>query len=92
MNCKPGDLAIIVRHKDERGAAHLGKVIKVVSLSKYYEDCWETSPVLYVPYGAPIHWRDNHLRPLRGEPDATDTTHHVDVDKLIEDIVSGGSK
>jgi hypothetical protein len=72
VNCKPNDLAMIVR----TNASHrqfLGRVVRVkaLALSKYGNMAWETSPVLRDPNGTVVLANDECLRPIRwsGERD-----------------------
>lgn len=64
MNCKPGDLALIVcAYNDPQ---HLGKIITCL---KWWPDewggCWSTSPALHGAAGQEIGWHDDDLRPIR---------------------------
>lgn len=74
MNCKPGDLAIVI----DSGAypETLGMIIRVTKVCPIHKDCWETDPPYFVAgYRLPAAFNDCCLRPIRdpGE-DATDET------------------
>lgn len=67
MNCKPGDLAVIVRAK--ANPEYLGRIVRVIEL--YDADSWQTEPLPVDPDG--FVWSsimDRALRPIR--PDAGD--------------------
>lgn len=74
MNCKPGDLAVIVKSLSPDGAEHIGKIVRCVQVVDH--DAWATDPVLIFSSGfGPILWFDRHLRPIRDPgPDAVDET------------------
>lgn len=64
MNCKPGDLAVIVRAFT--AWEHVGKIVRVVRLTRIDGDeCWKTDPELFTLDGRWIAWTDAHLRPIR---------------------------
>lgn len=65
MNCKPGDLAVIVRAISEW--QHVGKIVRVLRLVELEgENCWRTEPELRTADGRYwIGWRDRNLRPIR---------------------------
>lgn len=73
MNCKPGDLAVIVRAPFDK--EHLGKIVKCIGFSSNYESHWITEPKLPRIGGGWLSWADKNLRPIRdpGE-DAIDET------------------
>jgi hypothetical protein len=80
MNCKPGDLAVIVTADTTDEAALLGKIIRVTKLSLLSDSganpCWEYDGPRLHCYGREIHGvADLALRPIRdpGE-DAKDET------------------
>jgi hypothetical protein len=91
MNCKPGELAIIVMCP--RGTEHLrGKIIRVTKLAKpsdqatgYFVDttaCWEyEGPILKTSRGFPVMVvNDCCLRPLRGgDIEQSEATHRQDL-------------
>lgn len=65
MNCKHGDLAIIVGTDDptcEAAPEHYGKIVRCVEL--VYGDSWICEPDLETEDGCPIAWVDSTLRPL----------------------------
>lgn len=74
MNCKPGDLAIVVR--DSYGPqTHLGKIVTTVAL-EYAPDAkgiemlaWATAPILYDDDGVIALFNDSSLRPIRPHGD-----------------------
>lgn len=76
MNCKPGDLAVIVnggyfdRHL-------IGKIVRVLAISQKEPNiCWSyDGPRLSTVWGAVIGLADEMLRPIRDPgDDATDET------------------
>lgn len=79
MNCKPGDLAVVVRtHPDERQAA-IGKIVRIVSLAPTHQAAWTVDPPVTVPWcGRRVtlqHVEDAALRPIRDPgDDARDET------------------
>ena len=60
MNCKPGDLAIVV---SEQSPQHTGKVVTVVRA--FDRNSWICTPWLRTTRGQPIAWCDCALRPIR---------------------------
>lgn len=77
MNCKPGDLAVIVG-STSRGGVFNGSLLRCVSVA--YDDYWAVEPLsrplieIFEREGKPFIW-DKRLRPIRdpGE-DAKDET------------------
>ena len=68
MNCKPGDLAVIVRGRAL--AAYIGQVVQCVSL--FNEFLWRIDRSL----DGDEHWvlvPDSCLKPLRDQPGADET-------------------
>ena len=69
MNCKQGDLAIIVKIKNgspDGAEKHLGKIVKCIE--SYYDDnflIWETDPVLLDTDGDELDFEDDELKPIR---------------------------
>lgn len=67
MNCKPGDLAVIVRTRDPAGRKYIGKVVTCVRI---VEECyWDVDPAL--PRYVMVN--DWCLRPIRDQ-DGDDET------------------
>ena len=75
MNCKPGDLAIVVGG-DPLVPPPLGAIVRVTVLNYIFSDCWETDPPIFDPSGRHfIVIQDAHLRPIRNPgDDAQDET------------------
>ena len=80
MNCKPGDLAIIVR-TGKKTRLLLGRVIKVLKVQQGWPlngdystvDCWTYEPPMFMDGGTPLTFaNDCCLRPIR--PQADDAT------------------
>lgn len=74
MNCKPGDLAVIVG-KQEDHCAHLeGKIVRVIALDPGGKHWFYEPPVLYsMTYGPCVALADFFLRPLRGDEGEDET-------------------
>jgi hypothetical protein len=76
MNCKQGDLAIVVAAPND--PHYLGKIVRCVNL-RFFEDCvcWETDPpmVWTDSHGVtrPLPWDDRDLRPIRDLPGEDET-------------------
>lgn len=72
MNCKPGDLAIVVR-TGPKSVGCLGAVIRVTKLGTNPTGrgpAWEYKPTLRNADGEPILWaNDSCLRPIRDPGD-----------------------
>ena len=67
MNCKIGDLAIIVG--PTRYKHHIGKIVELKKIyTKGIDYGWLTEPIFNTPAGAEIVWKDAHLRPIRDQP------------------------
>ena len=60
MNCKKGDLVIVVGGMRE----FWGRVFTVTERDAEQPDCWETNPVQYKGL-RPVRFGDNILRPIR---------------------------
>lgn len=75
MNCKPGDLAIVVRGLD-LDPPPKGAIVRLARISRVWSDAWELDPPVFCPVdGREIHVPDHHLRPIRPQADdATDET------------------
>lgn len=73
MNCKPGDMAVIVGGRDFQDDCkhHIGKVVRVermVSGIVFGELMigWKAEPILTeTTTGGEVYWVDHHLRPIR---------------------------
>lgn len=71
MNCKPGDLAIVIRDCDGH---HQGKIVTVVD-GACRPSHWLTDPKLIDPSGLLVEAHDSDLRPIRDPgDDAVDET------------------
>jgi len=68
MNCKQGDLAVIVCKKETQ---HLGKIVRCMSI--WRGNHWICEPDLTGLDGAPLAWIDSVLRPIR-DSDGQDET------------------
>ena len=74
MNCKPGDLAVIVRSHDERNIGRLVKVLR--PYERRVDPSWwiSSESVLHGvfsdwPPGAEVGMYDTHMRPIRDPGD-----------------------
>jgi len=70
MNCRPGDLAVVVKTRPG-GEAYLGRICRVLTLAERSPDLWR------VEYRGEGDWYalDENLRPIRDPgDDATDET------------------
>lgn len=75
MNCRPGDLAIVIRSRSGLNPQHIGRLLKVVGPSKFHLEHWETEPELRSICGNFIDWHDQSLKPIRDPgDDAVDQT------------------
>lgn len=72
MNCKPGDLAMVVHSPDPRGMWALGLIVEVVSsFSLNGRDYWYIKDPVLTPYGYVAECAEDWiLLPLRGLPEA----------------------
>ena len=69
MNCKPGDLAIVVGGNPLVPPA-LGAIVRVTVLNNIFSDSWETDPPIFDPSDSYfIVIQDAHLRPIRPQDD-----------------------
>lgn len=75
MNCKQGDLAVIVSSI----SGHEGKIVRCVKFVMFnlrnrgLTDCWITEPMLPNREGAKVPCMDSQLRPIR-DNDGEDET------------------
>lgn len=80
MNCRPGDLAIIVRVGPATGA-HLGKIVRVLTLTEGFTGlpAWRFEsdrPLYRTDWHKPLEFVEDHcLRPIRGLPKSDDINH-----------------
>ena len=76
MNCKPGDLAIVVGGRDPNCPPRRGTIVKVDRPSKVWPQCWVMDPPIVDPAdGYSVHVQDKHLCPIRDPgDDAVDET------------------
>lgn len=74
MNCKQGDLAIVVRSC----AGNEGKIVRCLEwigcapeddlMDSKYVDCWRTDVGLKTAWGLVVYYaKDSWLRPIRGD-------------------------
>lgn len=78
MNCKPGDLAVIVRsrsHPELNGIPLT--VVRAVSADAWLCSGYEIERVS-AQYGCPPHILDRYLRPIRGDGATDDATSAAD--------------
>ena len=69
MNCKPGDLAILLRATNPALVPHVGGIRTVVRRSDYVADAWYLDPPVFGGNGLQASWMDKDLRPIRPQPD-----------------------
>lgn len=84
MNCKQGDLAIVVSGKVPE---LIGMIIKVSTRCNVYPNSWDTEPpVFYKHYKKPVSFSDATLRPIRdpGDDAQDETLQWLDVPSKIE--------
>lgn len=77
MNCKPGDLAVVVGRCEISGDYLIGRIFRVTTFYRDDEDVvWEyEGPRLETPWGELLAVADDNLRPIRDPgDDATDET------------------
>ena len=68
LNCKQGDLAIIVDCVWDESS--LGKIVKCISVfDTPWGKCWKVDP----PWDLSIGTLDAHLRPIRDQPGEDET-------------------
>ena len=71
MNCKPGDLAVVVA-KDKCISFHVGKIVRVNNWNPFTQ-AWMCTPDLKDTEGRFCDWADSALRPLRDNPGQDET-------------------
>jgi hypothetical protein len=70
MNCKPRDLAVVIRPSKCGHPPRVGAVVRVAEISWMFPDCWVTDPPIVDPAdGREVHIEDIHLRPIRDPGD-----------------------
>ena len=76
MNCKPGDLAIVIGDVEDKVPPRTGAIVRISKASWFWPNAWELDPPVFDPAdGAPIHVSDDCLRPIRDPgDDAQDET------------------
>ena len=74
MNCKPGDLAVVVSQSKHKCPPQMGAI--VVIGEGMWGNCWRTLPATIDPRdGREVAIPDSHLRPIRDPgDDARDET------------------
>ncbi len=79
LNCKPGDLAVIV------GGLYpqfIGHVVTITGPCPVYPDSWDTDPPKYIRgFRQPMSFTDRTLRPIRdpGEDARDETLSWLDI-------------
>lgn len=76
MNCKPGDLAIVISAK--KIPRLIGIIIKIKEASHFYSGYWLAEDDI-LENGQPVHFKDTTLRPVSGLPlqEDTDISTHL---------------
>lgn len=85
MNCKPGDLAIVVL--SPAIPELLGMIVQVTKLSDEFPNSWDTEPPVYISGNPwPVSFDDRSLRPIRdpGDDAQDETLQWLDVPSKIE--------
>lgn len=80
MNCKPGDLAIVIRCPARPEL--IGRILRVTTPCPVHPGHWDTDPPYYLhPFPFPMSFSDLSLRPLRPgeEPEAITTDEPLEV-------------
>ena len=73
MNCKPGDLAVVVRAARKDCAWTLGMIVRVSRHSDVIDGAWMTTPVIIDPADwCEVHFYDQSLHPIRPKSDDAD--------------------
>lgn len=72
MNCRPGDLAYVIRARDSRVVGRIVEVIEWIDCDVNGKSGWAVD-FLSVPAGLPDNWHmcacpDDRLRPIHGLP------------------------
>lgn len=86
MNCKPGDLAVVIRSKC---SDHIGMLVTVVGPALIPElGMWTIEPVKPIPCPSPFGWkcRDSSLRPIRDQPGQDETLTWAPVPAVKEGV------
>jgi hypothetical protein len=75
MNCKPGDLAILVRARRKSLQPLVGQIHRCheVTHPPGCEPHWRFDPPLRLPSGEKVAWGDSSLRPIRDQPGEDET-------------------
>ena len=77
MNCKKGDLAVVVScgNLSSSNAIYIGQLVTLATLKRFNcGRCWVTIPALLdVRDGVEIAWHEAGLRPIRDQPGADET-------------------
>lgn len=87
MNCKPGDLAVIVGHDDESDTCTLGLLIRVTKLDPdWWEPVWEYEgrPLTDDEGARLLAISDRYLRPIRPGDVSDEEVRHLYAPKLPE--------
>lgn len=76
MNCKPGDLVILLRANYPPLKPYIGSIRTVVRRSDDFDDCWYLDPPIFATDKTrQASWYDKDLLPIRNPgDDATDET------------------
>jgi hypothetical protein len=65
MNCKQGDLAIVVYAK--RYPQFLGRVVRIGKACEVFEKCWDTEPPTFSSPDAEHSFCDEHLKRINDQ-------------------------
>lgn len=76
MNCKPGDLALVVRPSKTDNPPHIGALVEIDRHCDVFPGCWRLNPpVIDLRDGREVSVPDDALRPIRDPgDDAKDET------------------
>lgn len=72
LNCKPGELCVIVGGRVD---SVIGKIVKTVRLDPIFNDppCWILDEPIYDLHGREVAPRDATMRPIRDQPGEDET-------------------
>jgi len=68
MNCKPGDLVILLRAENPAMKKYVGTIRIVVRGSDNRPGAWYLEPPVYGGNGLLASWYDENLKPIRDQP------------------------
>lgn len=67
MNCRPGDLVILLRCNNPYLKKYIGSIRTVKKACTVHDCSWDLEPAVHDDFGYEASWHDDDMRPIRGQ-------------------------